>query len=321
MSFRGRADDDSIMVIEQKTLRLRELCTSNTFWLVNRDTGIIEETTQSIIEAGFIKGSTGRLVSLLKEHPYEGPGPTTDLLRVDSLNGYIQASDDEIEATLKKYNAVVIDGHWRVLGPSYLCRFFELFFTSALLEDWQVVNGTVSRRSVIEKFKEEFYDEFGSELILQTIFNAFQDDAHGANDEWKVSEVKVCRFFADQLLRAKQYWESPEFMKAWRKLVGEFTPSLPMLRGLALFEQSASSSSLEDLRLRHFSLEDLPTSPADRFRVLFQTRMRWYYEDLEPYVEDLAGDEKALKGVVIKFVRFSTEASTERQVVTPLIPP
>lgn len=270
-----------------------------------------------------MKGSIGRLISLLKEHPYEGPTmENLDKLRVDSLNGHIQASDEEIEATLKRYHAVIVDGHWRILGPSFLCRFFELFFTSALLEDWQVVNGTVPRRAVIEKFKEDFYDEFGNERLLQNIFNSFQDATDTEPDDWRVSETKVCRFFADQLLRAKSHWESSEFIKAWRKLVGEFHPSLEMIRGLALFEESAAAStSTSEFRLRSFSLEDLPTSPPDRFKMLFQTRLRWFYDELLPFIEDLAADEKALKGVIIKFVRFSTEASTGRQVVTPLIPP
>lgn len=313
------------MIVGQKTFRLRELCTSNTFWLINKETGLIEESTQSLIEAAPMRGSIGRLIGLLKEHPYEGNGVEKDgldMLQVDSLNGIIQASDDEICDTLKKYNATIIDGRWRILGPSYLCRFFELFFTSALLEDWPVVNGVLSRTAVIAKFKEDFYDEFGKEELLRAIFYSFSEtEQDSLEDEWRVSETKVCRFFADQLLRAKAQWDSSEFMKAWRKLVGEFNPMLEMLRGLALFEESAASAFANEYRLRHFSLEDLPTAPNDRFKMLFQTRLRWYYDDLLPFVEDLAADEKALKGVIIKFVRFSSEANTGRQIVTPLIPP
>jgi hypothetical protein len=169
---------------------------------------------------------------------------------------------------------------------------------------------------------EDFYDEFGNESLLRAIFVSFSDsEPDSVEDEWRVSETKVCRFFADQLLKAKSYWDSTEFVKAWCKLVGEFNPVLEMLRGLALFEESAASASTSEYRLRHFSVEDLPLAPNDRFQLLFQTRLRWYYEDLLPFVEDLAADEKALKGVIIKFVRFSTETNTGRQVVTPLIPP
>lgn len=73
MSIRGGPDDEVIMAIGEHTLRVRELCTSNTFLLVNAQTGLVYQKASTLLEAAPIKGLTERLVRLLKSHPYEGP--------------------------------------------------------------------------------------------------------------------------------------------------------------------------------------------------------------------------------------------------------
>jgi sister chromatid cohesion protein DCC1 len=241
-------------------------------------------------------------------------------LHKDNLSEIIQASDKEIEVTLRANGALLIKEHWRLLGPAYICRFFELFFTTALLEDWPVVSGVLSRHAVITKFKEDFYEEFGDNHVLNHIMTIFQD-GNEIQDEWKVSEEKVCRFFGDQLLRAKAHWDSSDLLLAWKKLVGEFTPGLEMLRGLAIFDGAHHALEEGHLRLSHMAADELPCNPAERFKLLFQTRARWFYDDLLPFIEGLEETEKQLQGLMLKYARFSTDQASGRKVVTPLLPP
>lgn len=238
------------------------------------------------------------------------------------MTAIIQASDMEIAAALKGSGAMLIGEHWRVLGPRFLCRFFELFFTTALLEDWLVVGGVLSRRAVIGKFREDFYEEFSDPAILAHILTLFQAE-EDPGDEWRVSEERVCRFFGDQLLRAKGHWDSGDLLPAWKRLVGEFTPRLEMLRGLALFDSAHHSVQEGEgrFRLTHMAVGEMPASPAERFKLLFQTRGRWYYDEMLPFIEGLEESEKQLQGLMLKYARFSTEQGTNRKVVTPLLPP
>lgn len=324
---RGGPDDDVVLTVGSgKTIRLRELCTSNTFWLVNIASGVIKCSTNNVIEAAGMKGNVHRLGELLRLYPYEGPQdrpeaqPGIDRLAIDTLPSLIQANDEELSRALRRHKALVIQGRWRIIGPAYICRFFELFFTTAMLEDWPVgTTGLLSCSVVIAKFLEDFFDEFPDSQVLQHIFDLFSDEISEDKDDWRISERLVCRFFADQLLRAKSQWASDEFMSAWGKLVGDFLPSLEMLRGLALLDQHMADD--EGLfRLKHFPVEDLPPAAPDRLRFLFQTRGRWLYEDLLPFIEDLEEDEKALQALVIKHVRYSTDPATGKKLVTPMLP-
>lgn len=237
-----------------------------------------------------------------------------------NLSEVIQASDREIQATLKANGALLIKEHWRILGAAYICRFFELFFTTALLEDWPVASGVLSRHAVITKFREDFYEDFGDELILNHLMTIFQEGDE-TTYEWKVSESKVCRFFGHQLLRAKAHWDSSDLLLAWKKLVGEFTPRLEMLRGLALFDGAYHALEEGHVRLTLMDADELPCSPAERFKLLFQTRNRWFYDDLLPFIDGLEETEKQLQGLMLKYARFSTDQASGRKVVTPLLPP
>lgn len=73
MQVRGGPDDEAILIIGQQSYRIRELCTSNTFLLVNETTGIVQQSTHSVLEVVPIKGLTTRLVQLLRTHPYNSP--------------------------------------------------------------------------------------------------------------------------------------------------------------------------------------------------------------------------------------------------------
>lgn len=64
------------MVIGEQCFRVRELCTSNTFLLVDAMTGRVEQRTSTLLEAAPVKGLTERLHRLLQDHPYEGPTET-----------------------------------------------------------------------------------------------------------------------------------------------------------------------------------------------------------------------------------------------------
>lgn len=260
-------------------------------------------------------------------------------MRIDRLRGLIQASDKEFEKALETGFATVIDGHYRVLGPKLICRFFELFFRVALLEDWVYhAGGILSKESIVNKFWEEFGpEEFGHLHVLDHLLETFSTAGSAEDqDAISLSESRVCRFFGACLLRAKSVWEWGDLEGRWRKLTGDFVPDLRMLRGLALLEPNpANPENPAAARVRHFDASDLPAHPPDRFRLLFQTRSRWYFDELVPYLSvyetNIGGPRQSdpqqdvkvsleLQALLLKHVRFSREASTGRQIITSILP-
>lgn len=114
--------------------------------------------------------------------------------------------------------------HYRVLGAHLLCRFFELFFNTAVLEDWNVAE-SLSLPVVWAAFS-QYEDEFSERIVCHILRHYSrtrdQDDATVLLDG-----VAICRFFAMQLLRARSQWAAEDFVAAWeRPLADVFKPTM-----------------------------------------------------------------------------------------------
>ncbi|KAI9352549.1 hypothetical protein DFJ73DRAFT_349558 [Zopfochytrium polystomum] len=94
-------------------------------------------------------------------------------------------------------------------------------------------------------------------------------------------------------------------MKEWRnETPPEFEINLDLLKGHYLIEYQDSTTAT----IRHFPKSCLPPSAKERLEHLFQIRRKWVREDLLPYVDDLAEDDKKLELLLLKFGRTSREA-------------
>lgn len=254
------------------------------------------------------------------------------------MPGLIQASPKELNDGLKRNGAIFINGHYRILGPSYICKFFELFFRTAVLEDWayaaEEMGSPLSKNVVIDRILDEYAEDFGpcqeEKPILIHLINLFGTQVEGSEDSFYLSEWKVCRFFAERLLLSKSGWVWSEFRKCWERLVGDFQPSLKMLLGLALLDANPATNECEeeDWKIRGFNAKDLPVAPKERFKMLFQTRSRWFFDDFLPYLPDADNEQEPpaaqplsveMQGLLLKHVRYSKDG-TGRQVVTPILP-
>lgn len=60
------------------------------------------------------------------------------------------------------------------------------------------------------------------------------------------------------------------------------TPVLSMLRGMAIQEDTGTQKLV-----KLFSVHQLPSEPAARFKAVFQEQAQWSWQDLQPYVEGL----------------------------------
>ena len=201
-------------------------------------------------------------------------------------------------------SSVFISDHYRKLGNHLLCRFFELFFNTAVLEDWNLKCDPINFELIWNNFQ-QYEDEF-SQSLTEFILNYYSIDG-------KIDFVKVSRFLAEQFLHAKALWDQEDFMAVWEKSLNDlYKPDFSDIKDMVLIEKHPGSGRLE---IKKYLRADLPSDVDSRFIALFKTRQRWQYDELIPFIIDLGKDTKELDAIVLKHGRVST--SKDVRYITP----
>lgn len=315
----GEEDDEVYLCTADKTLRVRQVHTSNLKLLVDGSSGKVLEVATSFLEAARVPARLERLKEHLMACPYEGvddaPDPTRlERLRMERIFGDIQASDEEVRRYLHdELGAVLINGHYRIIGSDCTSRFLRTLFSTLILQDWCSAD-LLDRDALIECLCSDGESEFPAQLVGNLLHLYGEDTDQG----WRMDQSKVGRFYARELLRARPVWRLSEFVEGWRRLIGDIEPSLVFLDGIALLETVVGD---DDQRVTYFPAEELPLDPASRFRRLFEVCARWELERIEIYVEGAAKhlDVNTLD-LIVRHCRISGEPHTGKRIVTPLLP-
>ena len=319
--IRGNKDDDTVLCSKNKTYELRAADTSNTLLLVP-DVSAEEDGEEECLdrpvlscfstyyEVRLIQPRLERLKEILERNAFAN---TQDEERKEKyttqqLLGLIQASEDEMNHGLKRLGALQIDGCWRVLDIDYQEKAFSQIL--ALVEekcwDWHAIPIQFTCDIL-----EELYPSFVLEYCLKTYGNLVEgdnlsDDVEMAGDLYCLDENKVCRYYAEYILRpALGKFNYYEFMEAWEQSVPE---------GMKINKDCLAGIALTDLKTHppviwHFAERSLPENPADRFNVLFKTRQKWNEKDIVPYLENLLAPGQKLSSLFLKYARSSTDAN------------
>lgn len=323
-------EDELILCTPSCTFSVRQVASSNLSLLVEGTTGQVVAMTNGLLEAVKCPPRLERLRHWLASCPYDGH-ERTDMdgghaasatsmgaLRADRLLGEIQASDEEIRRALVEQAALLIDGHYRCLGADLTCRLLKSLFAGITLRDRRA-HESFHRDELIRCLD---YEDGEGDLplpILEHFLSLYTREQ--GTDTLVLDEVRVCRFFAQELLRARTVWSLSELMRAWRQLAGDLAPDPHrMLVGLALLEPMPGQE--DDLRVVYFPATRLPLEPAALFGALFERRLRWEYAVLETYVEEAArclGLSAA--DLIVRHGRISIDPASQRKIVTPLLAP
>lgn len=91
------------------------------------------------------------------------------------------------------------------------------------------------------------------------------------------------------------------FMEEWLRMIPEeIQPSFDLLEGEVLTEKLGVETWV-----RALSVSSLPTTPAERFSILFKERAKWEWKDLEPYIRDLNVPGLSSEALLLKYTRRS----------------
>ncbi|EDO27880.1 predicted protein, partial [Nematostella vectensis] len=116
-------------------------------------------------------------------------------------------------------------------------------------------------------------------------------------------EDKICRFYAEYLLRPAGRFNYHEFMESWQQSVPDgMTTTLEHLQGIALTDMKSHPPVIW-----HFPASDLPEEPEIRFNKLFKTRNKWTFDEIQPYIRDLVGTGQPLNSLLLKYARSSKD--------------
>ncbi|KAJ0258548.1 Zinc ion binding protein [Hirschfeldia incana] len=312
VTLRGLPDEDAVLCTKSKTYAIKFVGNSNSMLLIppSNSPGFIQEDAHG--EVSVIKLAPGnmelvevspkldKLKKLLLENPLKA-GEVDAMMMDDEKNlalytwsdlvNIVQASDEELLKGLESLSAIEIDGCWRVIDESYLDMILRMLVNNCVLNSWSFDG--LDEEDVVSAL---VADEFPSELASHCL-RVFGSEVKGGS-KWKLEPRLVCLHFARQVLREEKM-RVESFMEEWRKRIPEgMEEKFEMLEGEVLTEKIGIET-----RVYTFSVRSLPSTPAERFAVLFKHRPKWEWKDLEPYLRDLQVPRLSMEGLLLKYTR------------------
>ncbi|KAJ3061231.1 Sister chromatid cohesion protein DCC1, partial [Podochytrium sp. JEL0797] len=331
LSIRGSEDDDAVLTTASNTFAIKDVHSSNSLILVNRNPKDpelmlleqdLEEPTAdenytvaaslaTYIEINrIVPKSKDQLIHLLTPSTYHGPyleqkrvskldAADMNLYSWDVLCGIVQASDEELRSSLDDLGAVELDGSFRLISPAFLNEFIQLFVASAEIEEKDT--SAITIQDALQMMDEH---EIPEAVILHCLRLISDEVSEAGSGIHKLSPQKICRATGIQVLMSIKHKASlHKFLKEWRKVTpGAFEISLECLKGLYLLEENTTSNQHE---IFYFPKSNLPPIAKDRLDHLFQIRRKWTSTDMMPYIDDLAENKKKLDLLLLKFTRLS----------------
>ncbi|XP_049585991.1 sister chromatid cohesion protein DCC1 [Syngnathus scovelli] len=244
-----------------------------------------------------------KLLKVLRENPYEGPGlpgqqeNTENTYTKDDLLETIQASEEELMNHLKAIHACQINGCWRVLDSDYEMKLLGHVTQLVDSESWSC------NKVPLQTSLEELSPLEPREMIEHCL-NCY-GTRYVENDDvfYALDEAKVCRGTALMLLRNAIKFNLREFQEVWQQSVPDgMSTSLSQLKSVALVDRSSRPETICLLQV-----EDLPEDTLERFNHLFTLREKWTEEDIVPYIADLCGEKQTTGALLTKYARSSMQ--------------
>ncbi|XP_057773609.1 uncharacterized protein LOC130992870 [Salvia miltiorrhiza] len=335
VTLRGQPDEDAVLCTSSKTYAVKFVGTSNSVLLIPPSDDVSgscnNKDGDSMVVASVLKVAPGcmelvevapkldELKVLLSQNPYsfsedsemdtsEGREKTgLGLYRWEDLVERIQASDEELKMGLQSLSAVEIDGYWRILDDSYTHTILSMLLHNVILNDWSV--NALNEDEVLGVLESDGFPRNIAEHCMQAYCSKVDDGDVSVSRWWKLDERRVCVCLAREILKGGKM-KLEIFMEQWtRKLPDGMCASFEMLEGEVLTEKLGIETWLYS-----FSVSSLPSTPAERFAILFQQRLKWEWKDLQPYVRDLKVPGLTSEALLLKYTR-RTQSTAEAEPV------
>ncbi|KAK3092052.1 hypothetical protein FSP39_024775 [Pinctada imbricata] len=337
--IRGDEEDSAVLCTDDKTYDIKEADISNAMLIipdlkVGKDLSNVGEQNAHITQVTSVmhnyyelrpcKPKVKKLKSLLEENKFSGMESENDeshqgqKYTFQDLLNLVQASEIEIKTALDKLQACHIEGHWRVLDFDFLSQVLNHIMRLCEENDW--LTSGIPLEDCCQTLEELF-----PRSVLEHVVHCYGDSIKPANktDEeeeqmeidrithryvvdtkfYNLNEDKICRFFAELVLRHAGKFNFQEFLKVWEQTVpSEMKTSLHQLEGMALIDRNCKPEVIW-----YFPSENLPEDVGERFNFLFKTQEKWTLEEIKPYISDLTTEKMDVGALLTKYARASLQ--------------
>ncbi|KFM81496.1 Sister chromatid cohesion protein DCC1, partial [Stegodyphus mimosarum] len=318
LTIRGDLEDTAVICTENQTFEIKEVETSNSLLLMpelilpekcqDKEEKVVEQNISGVFhnyyEVRPFKPNFRKLRIMLERNAYRGKEYEEenlyDKVTVESLLDIVQASEGELKAALVEMPTCIIDGSIRILDFDYKFSVFSSIMD--IIESKSLPVNKIPKESVLDALDDsepkEIYDQCFSWFTQET-----GDMDESGKKLYALDETSVCKLYAEVLLRSVGKFHLDDFLKSWQRSVPEgMKCDLRQLRGIALADRISTPEVIF-----YFPSYDLPENIKERFEKLFKIKEKWAYEEIYPYLEDLASAKNDVKSLLIKYTRESTK--------------
>jgi len=269
----------------------------------------INDNISSYYELIKISPKIKKLHMILSDTKYQGPDEedrfekqNVRFYTFDDILNEIQASEEEIIIGLKEYNAININGYWRVLDSNYIQMFLETLLNNIVIYDLSSEHLPLSK--VIELSVEFDFPDFVSTHVLES----FSDSVLKEEQEvyYTLSKEKITKFLGIQLLASHMpnAFEYNEFMSKWKEVVPEdYNVDIDLIKGFYIEEEITFQN--DKRLLKYFPMTELSHDIKQRLEELFYAKPKWKDSSLLPYLQDIESNKKIIDRALIKYARVS----------------
>lgn len=311
---------DTVLCSEDRTFSLRKVETSNHIFLVPPSSDHEFQLECSINEYYEIKpvaGKIGRIRSLLETHVYTGESGEAEnakhrhsFLTRAQLWAEIQASDAEMEVSLRALGVVELDGFMRMLSPEAVSAVSRDLLDTAMVSDWDLSNLDESDCATAMPDTDR--------VLLRHVLGALGKFSETTNS-WVLDQGKVARKTAHMLFESRQAetnsrgdaWPVQDFLLEWgARNPGTGQVRAELLLGIAVLIRDSSIKNEERREVYKYAPAEsitLLSSCRDRLDKLFAIKPKFPKDQLEPYLGDLVGgtgQPKSMDELLLANARF-----------------
>lgn len=249
-----------------------------------------------------------KLRRLLEECPYEGPDENQSSkghrYSLNELQDRIQCSEEELEAGLKSVGAYHIYGFWQIPEFDYQFKIVSLITNLIGKQGWPL-DGIPYEKALNELSKLQ------PRTVMAQCLDYYLQPMHAEKEDGDslhaVNGDKICRLFGEVILRNIRGMELDEFNTMWANSVPKgLSTNLSQLNGLVLLDKSSPATVIT-----YFPSGELPLDIKSRLETLFDVQEKWTYDEIRPFLDDLADNKNPVSTLLMKHARGFTVDGTK----------
>ncbi|EEB05779.1 DNA replication factor C complex subunit Dcc1 [Schizosaccharomyces japonicus yFS275] len=294
----------SVLCTRSKTYAIRQVVQSNSLLLFEKEktqnTMDLKTRCDIYLELDRIHG-TVNLEELLPLWSLDDMNKNLHGIAMKELKVMIPLSIGEIDQILLDECVLFKNGEcWR-LTPAVICEYIQWICAIYVsLNGQKGLEAEGNWNQLEETAKQDDLDRD----ILQSVLHGISTTKVPLENQLtcvKLDKQRIAYWFGRKLLLDIVTASPEQFVEQWKQLVPPDVVEeidLDVLKDLFFISRNG--------QVQYLSVHHLPTDVSRRFQSLFQLKQKWKYEEIVPFVRDLAFNMEKVEALILKYGRKQT---------------